>query len=78
MTWERRPSGLRRTCTQTATFARQPSDECATQSRHEETRMKRDARAVHALPTHAPAARVIALRPSDECGDAVVDMRRRG
>lgn len=40
--------------------------------------MKRDARAVHALSTHAPTARVIALRPSDEYGDAVVDMRRRG
>lgn len=40
--------------------------------------MKRDARALRRSRTDVLAARVIALRPSDECDDAVVDMRRRG
>lgn len=40
--------------------------------------MKRDVRAVHDHGGNAPAARTIAFRPSDECGDTGADMRRRG
>ena len=77
MTWERRLPSSSSARTQAATFHRQPSDECATQSRHEETRMTGERR----LPSSSSArtqAATFPRRPSDECGDAVADMRRRG
>ncbi len=77
MTWERRLPGSNAACTQAATFPRQPSDECATQSRHEETRMTWERRLPGSNAACTQAA-TFSRQPSDECGDGVADMKRRG